>query len=138
MKTDFGASGNHFFLFLRQQSTATSRSSFSFNQNILETWKRGFYLFCLLFYSEFFFRKWKLLLKLGGSPFFEDEPHSCQWTPSLSIFFRDFLQWKQLFRVAETYFSISFTRLTQMDFLPGGNIIFWSVLFHCQQKPLLE
>ena len=40
------------------------------------------------------------------------------------IFFTDFLKWKQLFRIVETYFSISFTLLAQMDFLPIGNSIF--------------
>ena len=85
MKTDFQASGYPFFHFLRQQSIATSRSSFKFNQNILETWERGFLsVFCLLFYSEFFFCKWKLLLKLGGSQVFK-ELYSCQWTPIFSI-----------------------------------------------------
>ena len=39
-------------------------------------------------------------------------------------FFRGFLKWKQLFIIAKTYFSISFTRLEQMDFLPSGNNIF--------------
>ena len=42
-----------------------------------------------------FFCKWKLLLKLGG---------------------RDFLKWKQLFCIGETYFSIFFTRLVRTDF----------------------
>ena len=40
------------------------------------------------------------------------------------IFFTDFLKWKQLFCIVETYFSISFTLLAQMDFLPIGNSIF--------------
>ena len=51
-------------------------------------------------------------------------------------FFRDFLKWKQLFCIAETYFSVSFK--CEMGFLPSGNSIFWSVLFHYQQKTLLE
>ena len=39
-------------------------------------------------------------------------------------FFRYFLKWKQLFRIVETYFSIFFTWLVQIDFLPSGNSIF--------------
>ena len=77
-------------------------------------------------------------MKLEGSLFLKDEPHSCLWTPIFFNFFRGFLKWKQLFVIAETYFSISFTRLAQMDFLPSGNSIFCSVLFHYWQKPLLE
>ena len=75
METEFLANGKHFFHFLNQQSTATSGGSLLFNYNILEAWKRGFCLFCLLFYSEFFFCKWKLLLKLGGRQFLKDEPY---------------------------------------------------------------
>ena len=44
--------------------------------------------------------------------------------PNFYQFFRDFLKWKQLFRVVETYFSIFFIRLLQTDFLPIGNGIF--------------
>ena len=90
MKTDFQASGHQFFPF-SQTAVNTGGSSFSFNQNILETQKRGFYrFFCVQFYSEFFFCKCKLLFKLGGSQFFKDEPYSCQWTPFVSIFQRFF------------------------------------------------
>ena len=56
-------------------------------------WKRGnevsiYFLSIVLF--RVFFCKWKLLLKLGGSQFFKDEPYSCQWTPIFSIFQRFF------------------------------------------------
>ena len=71
-------------------------------------------IFCLLFYSEFFFCKWKLLLKLGGSQFFKDEPYSCQWTPIFSIFQR-FLKGEAAFPCSGTYSSI---------YLPSRNSIF--------------
>ena len=61
----FGIVETIFCNFLRQQSTATSGSSFSFNQNILETFLSV--LSVVLF--RVFCCKWKLLLKSGGSPF---------------------------------------------------------------------
>ena len=64
-----------------------------------------------------FFCKQTPLLKLG-------EVHFERRTTFLLVetnFIRYFLKWKQLFRIAETYFSISFTQLLQMDFLPSGN-----------------
>ena len=114
MKTDLWASGNQFFPF-SQTAVNTTGSSFSFNQNILETWKRSFYLFFVYCLISSFFCKWKLLLKLGGSQFFNDKPYSCQWTPFFQ-FFRDFLKWKQLFCIVETYSSIFFTCLVVIFF----------------------
>ena len=87
-------------------------------------WKRGNELFVC--WKQY----WKLLLKLGKS-IFKDKPYSCQWTPIFFNFFRDFLKWKQLFRIAETCVSISFIQLVQTDFLPSGNGTFWSGLFFC-------
>ena len=53
-----------FFHFLRLQSTTTSEAVFHLTRTY---WKR-FYLFCLLFYSEFVSVSGNLL-KLGESPF---------------------------------------------------------------------
>ena len=65
-----------FLHFLRQKSTATSGSSFSFHCNIFQLILHSSQLkrvFCLLekvsFYSEFFFCLRKLLMKLGESQF---------------------------------------------------------------------
>ena len=78
------------------------------------------------------------ITEIRGKPILKDETYSCQRKPIFSIFFRYFLKWKQLFHKVETYFSISFVQLVQMIFHPIGNSIFWSVLFPCQQKSLLE
>ena len=87
-----------FFHFLRQQSTATSGSSLSFNQNIFETFLSV--LSIVLF--RVFFCKWKLLLKLRVSPFLKTN-HIPASGHHFFQFFGEFLKWKQLFRIVETY-----------------------------------
>ena len=39
------------------------------------------------------------------------------------------LKWKQLFRIVETYFSMPFTQLVQIDFLPSGPVFFGQCYF---------
>ena len=80
----------NFFDFLRQQSTATSGSSFTFNYNIFKCGNEVFICFLSIVLFWVFYCKWKLLLKLGESQFFKDKPYSCQWTPIFSIFQRFF------------------------------------------------
>ena len=63
-------------------------------------WNQG--LLLQYYYNQLF------LLKLTEVDFFKDIPYSCYWTPIFSIFFRYFLKQKQLFRIVETYLSISF------------------------------
>ena len=49
-------------------------------------------------------------------------------------FFRRLFKVETALPYSGNVFLISFTRLARIDFLPS----FWSVLFHCQQKPLFE
>ena len=52
MKTDFWASGNHFLpFFLNSSQLLLLEAVFHLTRTY---WKRGFYLFCLLFHSKFF------------------------------------------------------------------------------------
>ena len=46
-------------------------------------------------------------------------------------FSRHFLWWKSCFRIVKGYFSTSFTRLVQTNFLPMEKVIFWSESFCC-------
>ena len=120
-ETDFPASGNQFFLFFQTQVNCYQ----SFNQNILETWKRDFLsVFCLLFYSEFFSVSGNYYWKQGEDKFLKTNHISASGHHFFKIF-RDFLKWKKLFRTMETYFSIFCTRLMQTGFLPSGNSIFF-------------
>ena len=118
------ASGNHFFsIFLDSNQLLPVGAVFNLTKTY---WTRGNEVF-ICFLSIVLFR---LLLKLEESQCFKDEPYSCQWTPTFSIFQR-LVKVKQLFRIEETYFSIFLTRLVQTDFLLSGNSIIWSVLFRC-------
>ena len=111
----------NFFHFLRQQSTPVEAVS-----HLTRTyWKRGneyFYVFLCIVLFRVFFCKWKLLLKLGGSQFFKDDPYSCQWTPFFSIF-------KRFFKVEAT-FPYGGNLFFNILHLPSGNSTFLSVLFH--------
>ena len=139
MKTDFCASGNHFLSF-RQQTAVNCyqwKQFFIELEHIGNVETRFLSVFCLFFYSEFFSVSGNYYWNQGEVNFLKTN-HVPASGHQFFRFFRDFLKWKQLFRIEETYFSISFTWLVQTDFLPSGNSIFWSVLFFCQWKPLLE
>ena len=138
MKTDFWASGNQFF--------PLSQTAFNCYQkkavfHLARTyWKRGNEVFiCFLSIVLFrdFFCKWKLLLKLRRSQFFKDEPYSCQQTPIFSIIQRFFKVEAALPYSGNLFFNILHTAGTN-GYSAQWKQYFWSVLFYCQQKPLLE
>ena len=71
MKTDFWTSENQFFfIFLDSSQLLPVEAVFHLTRTC---WKRGNEVFICFFYIvlfRVFFCKWKLLLKLGGSKFF--------------------------------------------------------------------
>ena len=144
MKTDFLASTNHFPPFLRQQSTAASGSSFFFNQNIffsksfIPASKNEFFVYWkqYCFIPRFFLVKGNIT-EIQGKSNFKEEPYFCQWRPLSFDFSRYFLKWKPCFRIIKAYFSVSFTRLLQTNFLPTERIFFWLELFCFYQKSLV-
>ena len=126
------------FHFLRQQSTAASGSSVFFYWNIFFSqsfipaseneffvhWKHCFFIpnfFLLMENSTEIWRKTN----------FKHERYSSARTPIFFDFFRYFLKWKSSFRIVKAYFSISFTRLAQTNFMPAETALFWSELFFC-------
>ena len=140
MKTDFWASGNHFLLVSQTVVNRYQWKQFFIElEHIGNVETRFLSVLSIVLFRVFFFCKWKLFLKLGGSPFLKTN-----YIPASRNHFFQFLQ--RFFKVETGFpysgngnsFSIPFTQLVQMDFLPCGNSVFWPVVFYCYQKPLLE
>ena len=70
------------------------------------------------------FCKQKLWLKLGGSPFLKTNDIPARGHQFFQ-FFQRFFKVDAAFPYSGNDFTISFTRLVQMDFLPSGNSFFW-------------
>ena len=130
MKTDWWASGTHFLPFSLIAGNCYQWKQIFIKLEHIGNVETKFLSVLSIVLFQLFFCKWKPLLKLGRSPFWKTN-HIPASGNQIFIFFRYFLKWKQLFRTVETYFSISFNLLVQMDFLPSANSVFWSVLFHC-------
>ena len=85
MKIDFLASGNHiFFHFSRQQSTATTGSSFFFSwniffsQSIISFSKNEFFAYWKqYFFISSFFLQMGNIIEIWRNSFFKDEPYCC-------------------------------------------------------------
>ena len=77
----------------------------------------------IFFYSDFFLLM-ETITEIWGKSNFKDETYSCQWTPIIFDFFRYFLILKPCFRIVKAYYSISFIRLVQTNFLPTETAFF--------------
>ena len=121
-----------FFHFLRHQSTAASGSSFFFNWNIffsqsfIPASENEFFVYWKqCFFIPSFFLLMENNTEIWGKSNFKEEPYSCTSTPIFFNFFRYFLKWKPCFRIIKAYFSISFIRLVQTNFLSTETVFFF-------------
>ena len=133
MKTDFLASGNQPV----EAVFSSTGTYFSANPSFRLVKTSSFVYWKQYFLIPSFFLLMENITETWGKSNFKDEPYSCYWTPIFFDFFRYFLKWKPCFRIVKAYFSISFIRQVQTNFLPTETVFFWSELFCCYEKSLV-
>ena len=110
--TDFLASGNHFLPFFQTPVNCCQWKQFILQPEHIFLANPSFWLVETSFSTtrnrnvlfRVFFCQWKLLLKFRGSQFLKTN-HIPASGHQIFGFFREFLKWKQLLRIVETYFS---------------------------------